>query len=499
MKGATQLAFALIAITTILGVATFMRKKVVLKPVEELRVRITSKTDLPDPAKVETAGDWYFLDHISSGLAAFDSEKKKFVPRLAESWTTKPDGTHIFRLLPGSRFHDGTPITPKDVVWSIKRQLILKTSTHFPLWDYISGCERLKSLEDECDGLKAVSDHEIAIHLKAQTDSFFLQLSSPETGIWSANDMDAKTSRLVPTKFSGPYFISERSPTSALLKRNEYSPLSREFPESPRTIRLLPVPLSGIDQALTDRQVDLIVRSYRPLGEPDWAARGVEYLATTPSKIIYLSGTGRGDRSPVGRDFVEGAWSENRDSGLTSADSFLPFAKTYGLSKQEFLTELPNATAKKLHLLCPNDFYYPGFLAQLQAIGRKVGTEIEYTFLPSKEWFKAFDDPSISDKYDYILGSYAASERYPAVQLRYIGGNLTQSPIDLKPAESPDLTDDRVAILKNYAKWLLRSRQAIPLYFTATLFLHQKSLDLGAQPSTDAEIELWRVREKVSK
>jgi ABC-type transport system substrate-binding protein len=184
-----------VAGAALVWIATAERNKVVLKPVEELKIRITSSTDIPDPAKIDSAGQWYYLDHISSGLAAFDSEKKKFVPRLAESWHTKPDGAHIFRLAPGARFHDGTPITTKDVIWSIKRQLILKTSTHFPLWDYISGCDQLKSLNDECAGLKAISDSEIAIHLKAQTDSFFLQLASPETGIWSAEDMDPATSR----------------------------------------------------------------------------------------------------------------------------------------------------------------------------------------------------------------------------------------------------------------------------------------------------------------
>jgi hypothetical protein len=472
------------------------RKVLVLKPVNELRIRITSSTAIPDPARVDTAGQWYFLDHISSGLAAFDSEKKKFVPRLAESWNTRPDGTHTFRLRPDAKFHDGTPIRAKDVLWSIKRQVVLKTSTHFPFWEYIAGCEKIHSLEDDCPGLDAISDSEIAIRLKTQTDSFFLQLASPETGVWSAEDMDPKTMKLVPTKYSGPYFVAEHSEASALLQRNELSPLSQEFPDSPRRIRIVPTPLAKLDQALMSREIDLTVRSYRPFGEPDWKKQQIGYLATTPSKIIYLYGTGHSNRLPVGRDLVEALWKNVSDPGLVPGDSFLPFAERYGLTKSEFLSELPDKTNKKLRLLCPADFFSEGFLDRLRNIAARLGIELEYFFLPSKDWSKAFDDPSASEKYDFILASYAASERYPAVQLRYIGGSLTKAPIDLKPAEAPDLTDDRMTILKNYAKWLLHSRQAIPLFFTNTLFLHQMNLDLGAQPSTDAEIELWRVREK---
>jgi Bacterial extracellular solute-binding proteins, family 5 Middle len=493
---------AILSLTILTGAAVWLlvpeRKAPVLKPVSELKIRITSSTAIPDPARVDTAGQWYFLDHISSGLAAFDSEKKKFVPRLAESWSTQPDGTHTFRLRPDAKFHDGTPIRARDVLWSIKRQVILKTSTHFPFWDYIAGCEGVTTLDDECQGLRATSDTEITIRLKTQTDSFFLQLASPETGIWSAKDMDPKTLKLTPTKYSGPYFVAECTDTSALLLRNEWSPLSREFPESPKRIRIVPTPLAKLDQALMNRDIDLTVRSYRPFGEPDWKKYEVGYLATTPSKIIYLYGTGRGERPLVGKDLVTALWKKVSDPGLVPSDSFLPFAERYGLTKNEFISELPEKSAKKLRLLCPADFFSEGFLDRIRSSAKGVGVDVEFFFLPSKEWSKAFDDPSAHEKYDFILASYAASERYPAVQLRYIAGNLTNAPIDLKPAEAPDLTDDRVTILKNYAKWLLHSRQAIPLFFTNTLFLHQKNLDMGAQPSTDAEIELWRVREKIA-
>ncbi len=97
-----------------------------LKPIAELRVRITGSTEIPEPTKIQSTGDWYFLDHISSGLAYYDSSKNTFAPMLAVSWSEQADGTHAFRLRDGIKFHDGTPITAKDVLWSIKRHLITK-------------------------------------------------------------------------------------------------------------------------------------------------------------------------------------------------------------------------------------------------------------------------------------------------------------------------------------------------------------------------------------
>lgn len=474
-----------------------LKKYMQLKSIQELKIRLTSNVQVPDPAKIGTPGDWYYLSHVSSGLSSYDSDTKKFVPLLAESWVTQPDGTHIFRLRKNVQFHDGSLITPKDVIWTVKRQLVLKSSTHFPLWEYIEGCENLKSLNDECVGLKELPGGEIAIRLKTQTESFFLQVASPETGIWAASDMNENTAALTPTKFSGPYFLDEISGDFAILKRNELSIISLAFPESPRTIRIQKIPISDLDQALLDKKVDLVIRAHNPLGEIDWKKAGFDTRSTTPSSMIYLFGLGKGKRKAVGRDFVEQTWKINRDPVLTPSITFLPFAKTYGLSQEEFLAQLPKHSDRELRIFCPEGFFSKDFLEQLKEAGHQVGTEIRFFFAPPKQWFLAFDDPKSAEKYDYILSIYAASERYPAVQLRYVTHRLLTPPIDLKKAEAPDLYSDAVTILKDYQKWLLNSKQVIPLYFNVTLFIHQNHIDIGEQPGSDAEIELWRVQEKI--
>ena len=46
----------------------------------------------------------------------------KFEPELAESWELAPDGKSVtFKLRPDAIFHDGTPVTAKDVKWSFDR------------------------------------------------------------------------------------------------------------------------------------------------------------------------------------------------------------------------------------------------------------------------------------------------------------------------------------------------------------------------------------------
>ena len=58
----------------------------------------------------------------SSPTAAWTYDYTKFEPELAESWELAPDGKSVtFHLRKDATFHDGTPVTAKDVKWSFDR------------------------------------------------------------------------------------------------------------------------------------------------------------------------------------------------------------------------------------------------------------------------------------------------------------------------------------------------------------------------------------------
>ena len=77
---------------------------------------------------------------IFSGLIRFDSHGLP-QPDLAESWGTSVDGTvYNFYLRPNARWHDGTPVTSDDVIYTI--ELIKSSGSLFPkdikdLWSHI--------------------------------------------------------------------------------------------------------------------------------------------------------------------------------------------------------------------------------------------------------------------------------------------------------------------------------------------------------------------------
>ncbi len=57
---------------------------------------------------------------LPDGRVIYD--KNKLEPELAESWQVAPDGNSVtFKLRKNAKFHDGTPVTAKDVKWSFDR------------------------------------------------------------------------------------------------------------------------------------------------------------------------------------------------------------------------------------------------------------------------------------------------------------------------------------------------------------------------------------------
>jgi peptide/nickel transport system substrate-binding protein len=59
--------------------------------------------------------------HVFDPLVEYDWDKKQLVGVLAESWSVDQSARWTFKLRPGVLFHDGSPLTARDVVYSFGR------------------------------------------------------------------------------------------------------------------------------------------------------------------------------------------------------------------------------------------------------------------------------------------------------------------------------------------------------------------------------------------
>ena len=88
-------------------------------------------------------------------------DRSTLAPELAESWQVAPDGMSCtFKLRKDATFHDGTPVTAKDVKWSFDRAVKVGG---FPTFQMSAG-----SLLEKPEQFVAVDDHTFRIDYRAQ-------------------------------------------------------------------------------------------------------------------------------------------------------------------------------------------------------------------------------------------------------------------------------------------------------------------------------------------
>jgi peptide/nickel transport system substrate-binding protein len=145
--------------------------------------------------------------NIYEGLTAIDADLRT-QPALAQSWTVSPDGlTYDFRLREGAKFHDGSPVTPADVIASVNRVRDPKTGS--PYGSRFAGVTSVTA--DGTDGVRFV--------LGAPSAPFLSQLAS--LYIVSASAIAGGELQRKPDG-TGPFRFREWVPdTDLVLDRND--------------------------------------------------------------------------------------------------------------------------------------------------------------------------------------------------------------------------------------------------------------------------------------
>jgi peptide/nickel transport system substrate-binding protein len=87
---------------------------------QELRVGLASEPTSIDPLYHTLTPNNAVAREIFDTLVGQD-ERQRMVPALALSWKPVDETTWEFKLRPGVKFHDGAPLTPDDVIFSIDR------------------------------------------------------------------------------------------------------------------------------------------------------------------------------------------------------------------------------------------------------------------------------------------------------------------------------------------------------------------------------------------
>jgi hypothetical protein len=152
-----------------------------------------------DPALISSDPEVFAANHIYDYLVDVTPDNT-IAPRLATEWTTSEDGlTYTFQLAQGVTFHDGSPFSANDVVWTFDR--LRDPNTGSPTADLYSNI----------DSIEATGDLEVTFKLTKSNPFFLYDLSDNHALVLKADTQD-------PTQFNGtgPFKVIDYSPEDRL-------------------------------------------------------------------------------------------------------------------------------------------------------------------------------------------------------------------------------------------------------------------------------------------
>ena len=189
-----------------------------------LNVALQADPTTLDPLKAGLTAIWKVIEHVNDGVIRVDPSLAP-IPGLAESWEISEDGTvYTFHLRSGISFHDGSPFTSDDVLFSWTRILDPATAAvNAANFLNVKGGEAFLAGETtELEGIQAPDPQTVVVTLEQPEASFLTILSTAGSLIFSRAFFDANGGDTSQTaNGTGPFIFKEYVPaTSVSLERN---------------------------------------------------------------------------------------------------------------------------------------------------------------------------------------------------------------------------------------------------------------------------------------
>ena len=154
---------------------------------QTLRTMITSDIRGLMPGRSPDTATGSILQNIYEGLVAWRADGT-VAPMLAEKIETSDDGkTYTFTLRDGVKFHNGAPLTAREVVWTWERFLDPKSA--WPCRGAFNGTNATKIVS-----VKAVDERHVVFQLAEKSGSFLSAMARADcdsTGIAHPDSIDA--------------------------------------------------------------------------------------------------------------------------------------------------------------------------------------------------------------------------------------------------------------------------------------------------------------------
>ena len=148
---------------------------------------VTRLSDFPTcfhPICFQTGNQYMDFQLLFNSLVKVEPDESTFIPDLADTWDVSPDATTFtFHLNPDAKWHDGTPVTADDVVYTAATaaQMADAYIGTYPItnWLAVEGAADVLGTTDVPTGITKVDDHTVKFTLAAPNAVWLRNLTDP--------------------------------------------------------------------------------------------------------------------------------------------------------------------------------------------------------------------------------------------------------------------------------------------------------------------------------
>lgn len=233
-----------------------------------------------DPALISSDSEVFVANAVYDYLVDIDPVSNEPTGRLTEGWEVSEDGlSYMFVLQEGVIFHDGSPLTPADVVWTFDR-----------LRDPDAGYAT-SSLYTNIASIEASGDNAVVFTLTNPNPFFLYDLSDNHALVIKDGTEDASD-----FNGTGPFIVESYSPEDRIVLAANPNYFVEGQPGLANVEVIFFADETAMVDALRGGQVDLVMRMSTPLFESLQDVDGIVTMdiPTNGFDLIRL----RADREP---------------------------------------------------------------------------------------------------------------------------------------------------------------------------------------------------------
>lgn len=455
-----------------------------------------------DPARVTYFTEQCVLHNLVDTLVRVD-DGGQIQSSIARRWQFLREGRVVRFELGDRQFSDGRRIDSADVAASLTRLCVKRGNTHFPIWQYIDGCARARTLRSTAAGIQTPAADVLELRLTQPVPDLLTKLAMNEMAIVPAGAIDSKSLRIDWRVTAGAYIMREWFPDHLILEANTFSPqYASDMPQRVRVQAIQDdhvieqalvrggihlawqraVPGQSFD-ALTRRQIQVITRQFSYLG----------FLAMNPHSRA-LSDVAR--RQAI-RDRIFSADVDFQSALYSRAHGIFPaglFGSTATWAQPDHVAlaeEIP------LGLLVPTE-YEEEKVAALTQLLRSVNVVPTIERLPIDKMLERI----YAGRFEAAMIVSGVSARYPDAFFRFMmekralvdaGDSLSTLYQHMVTAADDGAKQQAVA---NGVHYVIEQGLLLPVWFERSPLLLQGAYQILSLPQFSESIPLWAIRHR---